>query len=200
MTFVLGLTGGIATGKSTADAFFQKKQIPVIDADEIAHHLYDKGKPAYQALVDEYGGQILNSAEEIERQKLGEIVFSDQSKLKELNRLTHPLIYQEIDQVLAFYKEKKTPVVVLDAPVLYETRGEDRCNAVLVITMPEELQIKRLMERNGFSQQEARRRIQAQLPLKEKEAKANYLIHNTGTIKELEEKLTKLLQKIEEEG
>lgn len=199
MTFVLGLTGGIATGKSTADAFFIKHKIPVIDSDQIAHHIYDQGKPAYRALISEYGNNILDNKKEINRKKLGEIVFSDEEKLQELDSLTHPLICQEINDAINSYEDEKVPIVVLDAPVLYEAHNENVCDAVLVISLPEEIQVKRLMARNNYSKEEALERIRAQMPLQEKVHKANYVIENTGTIKELEEQLDKLLNRIKKE-
>lgn len=200
MTKVLGLTGGIATGKSTADAFFKKKGLPIIDSDQIAHHIYDPGKPAYAKIVTVFGKEVLADDQTINRKKLGQIVFADAQKLDELNQITHPLIYQEIDQQIVLYRKKKVPLVILDAPVLYETHGEGRCDWVLVISLPEGMQLQRLMKRNNLSQKEAQKRIDSQMPLTEKSSRANYLIENTGTIEELEEKLEKLLLKLRAEG
>lgn len=118
MTQVLGLTGGIATGKSTADEFFKKQSIPIIDSDKIAYKIMDIGKPAYQKVKLIFGDEFLNEDKSINRKKLGHLVFSDSKELKKLNDITHPLIYQEIQEKIQVEKNKKTPLVIVDAPVL----------------------------------------------------------------------------------
>lgn len=199
MTFVLGLTGGIATGKSTADQFFRKQQIPVIDADKIAHEQMNIGQPSWAAIKDEFGPAYFNPDQTLNRQKLGQLVFEQPVEMKRLNRITHPLIRQAIFQRLRTLKERRTKIIVIDMPLLFESHSQTLCDQVLVITLPEEVEIKRLMRRNHFSRAEARERIKSQMPLQEKEAKADYVIANTGTIKELEAKLAHLLAKIEAE-
>lgn len=199
MTMVLGLTGGIATGKSTADAFFRKRKIPIVDADQIAHHIYDQGKPGYQKIIAAFGKEFVTD-QKIDRQKLGRLVFSDKEKMKLLNSIALPLIYQEIDYELASYRQKQAKLVVLDAPILFESHGENRCDKILVIYLPEEKQIQRLMQRNSLSYEDAKKRIDSQMPLAEKVARADYVVDNTGTIKTLEEKLAQLLIKIKIEG
>lgn len=200
MTFVLGLTGGIATGKSTADSFFKKKKIPVVDADKIAHHIYDPVKPAYNAILTKFGQKLLDSEKRIDRKKLGQLVFADSVKLQQLNAIVQPFIYQEIDQQLNFYRKQSAEIVVLDAPVLYETNGQGRCDKVLVINLPYPMQLKRLMARNGLNEAAAKARIESQMPLAEKVARADYVVDNTGTIESLEDKLQQVLLQIKAEG
>ena len=194
MSYVLALTGGIATGKSTADDFFKKKNIPIIDCDQVAHELMKPGNASWQVV------EYLNSDQTINRKKLGQLVFSNKRALSELNQLTHPLIF---DKTVAKIKEYQNfALVILDAPVYFEA-GLDKkhvANGVLVITLPEQLQIERLKKRNNLSDEEARMRINSQMPLAEKEKMADFVIENTGTIKELENKLAQLLVKIREEG
>lgn len=199
MSYVLALTGGIATGKSTADDFFRKKNIPIIDCDQIAHELMEPGNASWQAIKDHFGMEYLNSDQTINRKKLGQLVFSNKQALSELNQVTHPLIF---DKTVAKIKEYRDfALVILDAPVYFEA-GLDKkhvTNGVLVITLPEQLQIERLKKRNNLTDQEAIKRINSQIPLVEKEKMANFVVANTGTIKELENKLEQILIKIKEE-
>lgn len=196
MTYFLGLTGGIASGKSTADNFFKKKNIPIIDSDLIAHQIMEVGQSGYKTVVTYFGPDILNDDQTINRQKLGEIVFNDKAKLKELNKLTHPLVHQEIRRQMEQYSLKKEKLVVIDVPLLFESGFESLCDGVLVIAISSELQIKRLMKRNNFTKKEALARINNQMPLKEKEKRATYVVANTGTIRDLEKRLSDLLQEI----
>lgn len=196
MTYFLGLTGGIASGKSTADEFFEKKKIPIIDSDLIAHKIMEIGQNGYKAVVDYFGTDILNDDQTINRRKLGGIVFNDKAKLKKLNELTHPLVHQEIKQQMARYRANQEKLVVIDVPLLFESGFESLCNGVLVISITPELQIERLMKRNAFTKKEAIARINNQMPLSEKEKRATYVVANTGTIDDLEKKLSDLLQEI----
>lgn len=196
MTYFLGLTGGIASGKSTADDFFKKKNIPIIDSDLIAHKIMEVGQAGYQAVVDYFGTDILNDDQTINRRKLGEIVFNDQAKLKKLNSLTHPLVHQEIKRQMEQYRLNQEKLVVIDVPLLFESGFESLCDGVLVISISPELQLKRLMKRNNFTEKEALSRINNQMPLSEKEKRATYVVANTGTINDLEKRLSDLLQKI----
>lgn len=195
MTVILGLTGGIASGKSTADEFFKKKNIPIVDADKIAHHIYDKDQTAYSLVVDKFGKKILAKDQSVDRKKFGQIVFSDVNKLHELNKITHPFILKEIKQQLRS-QSKNHALVIADIPLLFESHGENLCDKILVISIPEKLQIQRLMARNNLTAKEARERINSQMPLAEKVKKATYVVDNAGTIEELEEKLNKILDKI----
>lgn len=196
MTYFLGLTGGIASGKSTADEFFKKKKIPIIDSDLIAHKIMEIGQNGYKAVVDYFGTDILNDDQTINRRKLGGIVFNDKAKLKKLNELTHPLVHQEIKQQMVQYSANQEKLVVIDVPLLFESGFESLCNGVLVISITPELQIERLMKRNNFTKKEAIARINNQMPLSEKEKRATYVVANTGTIDDLEKKLSDLLQEI----
>ncbi|WP_282804893.1 dephospho-CoA kinase [Lactobacillus isalae] len=196
MTYFLGLTGGIASGKSTADDFFKKKNIPIIDSDLIAHQIMEVGQSGYNAVVACFGTNILNDDQTINRRQLGEIVFNDKAKLKKLNDLTHPLVHQEIKRQMEHYSLEKEKLVVIDVPLLFESGFESLCDGVLVISISPELQIKRLMKRNNFTKKEALARINNQMPLREKEKRATYVVANTGTIGDLEKKLSDLLQEI----
>ncbi len=199
MTLVLGLTGGIASGKSTADAFFLKCNLPVIDSDVIAHDILNIGQLGYKKVISYFGQDILNSDRTLNRKKLGQSVFNDQSKLNVLNQITHPLIFSEIEDKITQNKLLKEPVVIVDAPLLFETKVKNYCDKTLLIAVPEELQLQRLMTRDRLNKTEALNRIKTQMPLSQKEKLADYVITNTGTIKELETKLANLLCELKEE-
>lgn len=173
MTYVLALTGGIATGKSTADQFFKKQNIPIVDCDEIAHDLMKPKNASWQAIKDNFGEEYLNDDQTINRKKLGQLVFSNKSALNRLNQLTHPLIFDKTIQKITSYQNED--MVILDAPVYFES-GLDKkhiANSVLVITLPESIQIERLKQRNNLTDKEARMRINSQMPLSKKH---NWLI------------------------
>lgn len=200
MTYVLAVTGGIATGKSTADQFFESKNIPIVDCDKIAHDLMKPKNASWQAIKDAFGAEYLNDDQTINRKKLGQLVFGDKTALNRLNQLTHPLIFDKTIQKVKKYQNRD--LVILDVPLYFESGWNKRniANSVLVITLPEAVQIKRLKARNGLTDQEAKMRIKSQMPLNEKEQLADFVIENTGTIEELENKLEQLLLKIKEEG
>ena len=200
MSYVLALTGGIATGKSTADQFFKANKIPVIDDDQIAHDLMEPGQASWQAIKDYFGSEYLNDDQTINRKKLGQLVFKDSRALTKLNELTHPLIFLQTKKLLNQYQAQ--PIVILDVPLYFESGMDkkDIADGVLVITLPEKMQLQRLKERNHLTDEEARIRMQSQLPMVKKEQLADFVIENTGTIKELENKLAQLLVKTREEG
>ena len=176
--------------------YFLGLNIPIIDSDLIAHKIMEVGQAGYQAVVDYFGSKILTDNQTINRRKLGEIVFNDQAKLKKLNSLTHPLVHQEIKRQMEQYRLNQEKLVVIDVPLLFESGFESLCDGVLVISISPELQLKRLMKRNNFTEKEALSRINNQMPLSEKEKRATYVVANTGTINDLEKKLSDLLQKI----
>ena len=200
MTLVLGLTGGIATGKSTADKFFEEKNIPIVDCDEIAHNIMNVNKPAWKDIKEVFGEKYLNEDQTINRKKLGKLVFNDPTKMKILNEITHPRIFQEMESQIAQYKSEGYSLIIVDAPVLFESHSEKYYDKTLVISLPQDLQIKRLMARNNLTKEEALSRINSQMSLKEKEARATYVIENTGYVEDLYKKLNELLTKIKYEG
>ena len=199
MTKILGLTGGIASGKSTADVFFREKQIPVIDCDQIAHDILNKGEKGYELVLKQFGKRILKSDQSINRSALGQIVFDDEKQLEALNEITHPLIFQEIQAKIALNNRNKNSLVVVDAPVLFESKGQKYCDFTLLIAIPESLQMKRLMLRDNLSKGAALKRIRSQMPLSQKEKLADFVINNTGTKQDLKSKLEQLLLEIKGE-
>lgn len=199
MTTILGLTGGIASGKSTADIFFKEKHIPVIDCDQIAHDILNVGNKGYELVRKQFGLQIINEDQSINRSVLGQIVFNDAKQLDILNKITHPLIFKEIQAKIALSKVAKKPLIIVDAPVLFEANGQKYCDCTLLIAIPESLQLKRLMLRDHLSKDAALKRIRSQMPLSQKEKLADFVINNVGTKQDLKYQLEQLLLKIKEE-
>lgn len=196
MSIILGLTGGIATGKSTADNFFLENNIPVVDTDKIAHDLMEPNQASYLAIVNYFGKDILNNNQEIDRKKLGQIVFSDRSQLAKLNKLTHPLIYQETKRQLDEFVKQKQSLIVMDVPLLFESGFDALADQTLVVSADPEVQLQRLMDRNNLTKTDAMNRINSQMSLKEKEQKANYVIYNNSSRDELNRQLQELVKKI----
>lgn len=197
MTYFLGLTGGIATGKSTADAIFKEQGFPIIDADEIAHQLMLPNKKNYNEIVKEFGTEILKSDQAINRKKLGEIVFNDKMKLTLLNEITHPNIVAEIKKQMLEFQQDQNALIVLDIPLLFEGKLEYLCDGVLLISASEQNQLQRLMVRNNLSEKQAASRIASQMPLIEKKRLADYVIENNGSVGDLRKKITAVLTSLE---
>jgi dephospho-CoA kinase len=196
MPRVIGLTGGIASGKSLASQTLKGLGMTVIDADDISHEILATDTSIRQAVVRTFGKEVLNEEREIDRGKLGRIVFFEKPELrKELEAILHPLIREEMWKRAL---ESSSNDVVLDIPLLIETGALERVDLVVVVYATRELQIQRLMARDGISREEAVRRINTQLPLEEKVSSAHYIINNTGTVEETEEQVIRFYQAIRE--
>lgn len=194
----IGLTGSIGTGKSTVSKLLRERGIAVIDADLLAREIVKKGQECLNDLKNVFGNQVLTSDGELDRKKLGQIVFSDDSKLELLNSVTHPHIRRRMKAQMNELESKNNKVLVLDIPLLFEANMEDLVDIVLVVFAKEEIQIKRIMERDNCTQEEAMRIIKTQISQQDKISKSDYTIDNSGTIEELKEKLNGFLEKIEE--
>lgn len=194
MKGVIGLTGGIASGKSTVTAYLREKGYWVLDADALVHDLQKKGGRLYQLLVAEFGEEILRRDGELDRQALGQAVFADPALRARLSRLQDDVIRQAIvrerDQALASHD-----LVFLDIPLLYEAGYEQEVDAVWLVVVPRDLQLSRLRQRNGYSLTEAQQRLAAQLPLEEKKALATAIIDNSGTRQATYAQIDALLEK-----
>lgn len=194
----IGLTGSIGTGKSTVSKLLRERGIAVIDADLLAREIVKKGQECLNDLKNVFGNQVLTIDGELDRKKLGQIVFSDDSKLELLNSVTHPHIRRRMKAQMNELESKNNKVLVLDIPLLFEANMEDLVDIVLVVFAKEEIQIKRIMERDNCTQEEAMRIIKTQISQQDKISKSDYTIDNSGTIEELKEKLNGFLEKIEE--
>ena len=181
---VVGLTGGIAAGKSTVSARLGARGAHVIDADRVGHRVLMRGGAAYAGVVAAFGGEILDESGEIVRPCLGRLVFGDPARLAELNRLTHPpmsdRMRREIEAVGA--APSPPPFIVLDAAVLFEAGWDALCDEVWTVSASPERALERLVARNRLSPDAARARIEAQLANAEREARADRVICNDGTL------------------
>jgi dephospho-CoA kinase len=181
----VGLTGGIASGKSTVARMFAEKGAIPIDFDELAHAVEMPEGPVWCGIVGHFGEGILLPDQRIDRLKLGAIVFSDRQEREILNRLVHPAVFDEWQRRLAeIEKERPDAVVLSDIPLLIEAGLEKTVDLILLVyTLPEE-QICRLMARNGFTREEAERRVASQMPIGEKIPRADIVIRNGGSVEE----------------
>lgn len=181
MTIIIGLTGGIATGKSTVSSMIADFKIPVIDADQIAREVVEIGKKSYHELIRVFGPQILQSNQMIDRKKLGEIIFTDQTKREQLNNIIHPAIRKEMQRKKDYYVNLSVKSVVLDIPLLFESELEEFVDKIIVVYVDESIQLKRLMKRDHLSKKDALKRIDSQMPTSEKIKLADVVIDNSQT-------------------
>lgn len=189
---IIGLTGGIASGKSTVTRTLLDLGAIIIDSDELAHNIMKPYKPAWKDIVKIFGTEILNHDETINRDRLGQIVFNDPDKLRELNQITHWRIAERYKEDLRLLrKEKPEAVVVMEIPLLYETHAERICDEVWVVWVDRETQMERLMKRDGISREDALKRIEAQMDLDEKARLADVVIDNRHSIEATNEAATK---------
>ena len=179
---IAGLTGGIATGKSTVSAIFRHLGAIIIDADTIAHQTLAKGGAAYGAVIEAFGADIMDAAGAIDRKALGDVVFRDPAEKKRLNSIVHPHVFAAIEQRLQQLRQLPFDgVVILDLPLLIETHQHATCDEVIVVYVPESIQLQRLMERDGIDEAQAWQRIRSQMPIEEKRRFATLLIDNSGS-------------------
>ncbi|HEV2128760.1 MAG TPA: dephospho-CoA kinase [Thermomicrobiales bacterium] len=184
--FVLGVTGNIASGKSTVVRRLEEHGAVSIDADLVYRELVGPGQPLLRKLADHFGEQIIAPDGNLDRTALGRIVFSDPAKLAELDRISHPAVIAEIDRRVEAVEEG---VVVIDAVKLIESGHADRCDEVWVVTIDTHVQMTRLKARNTLSEAEARRRIEAQPPTALKLERADRVIDNSGTLEQTMEQV-----------
>lgn len=182
---VIGITGNIASGKSTVARMFEALGARIIDADEIARIVVEPGAPAWEEIVSEFGRDILEPDGTINRKRLGDIVFSDEARRKRLNEITHPRIMERIRGLVRGYEKEEAPVVMIEAALIVEKGGlKDLIDTLIVVTADEETQIRRLMEGKGYSREEAVSRLGAQMPAREKMMHGDYLIDNSGSLED----------------
>lgn len=194
---IIGITGSIATGKSTVTEIIRKNGYQVIDADNIAHELMRKGKINYNNIVDYFGYSILDENDEIDRKKLGNIVFSDRKKLEDLNDLTHDNIFNKI--VILIEKSDKD-IIFLDIALLFESfkkyitdLGIDQ---IWLVYTTSDLQLKRLIKRNSLDKEEAKKRIDSQMGIDDKISKADVVLYNTKDVEFLKKQVIERLNNL----
>ncbi|MFC2948624.1 dephospho-CoA kinase [Virgibacillus sediminis] len=196
MTLTIGLTGSIATGKSTVSKMLKELDIPVIDADIIAREVVEPGEPAYNKIKEAFGSEVFQEDHSLDRQKLGALVFTDDNKRKKLNAIVHPAVRERMLEQKRSYLESGAPCIVLDIPLLFESNLSHMADAIVVVYADEEVQKQRLKERNGFTEEEASQRIAAQMPVKEKADRADYVINNNGSKADTCRQVKRLLEQL----
>jgi dephospho-CoA kinase len=195
MSLVIGLTGGIASGKSTVSNMLKEMNITVIDADVEARLAVIKGEPAYKKIIAEFGDGILLENGEIDRQKLGAIIFHQADKRKRLNEITHPEVRRRMLEQVETAKRNNEEVVVLDIPLLFESKLTAMVEKTILVYVDSDIQLQRLVARNKLSIADAQARINSQMPLSEKIKLADGVIQNNGSLDETKQQLLQILAK-----
>lgn len=190
---IIGLTGGIASGKSTVATMLKEYGLPIVDADVVAREVVEVGEETYEKLVSEFGEGILKDDRSLDRAKLGKLIFENKEKREILNSIMHPSIRNRMKEATNEYLEKGHQTVVMDIPLLFESKLTHLVEKTLLVYVDEEVQLERLMRRNDFSREDAMARISSQMPLRDKVGLADAVIQNNGTIGETKEQLNKLL-------
>ncbi|MBS1105050.1 MAG: dephospho-CoA kinase [Deltaproteobacteria bacterium] len=202
MTRVIGLTGGIGTGKSTVARMLAELGAVVIDADAIVHELQAPGSPALAEIAAALGSDVLDAAGALDRARVAERVFRDPALRQRLNAIMHPRVGAEMARRTDAARRGGAPLVVLDIPLLFETRPRDRdaarrgSDATVLVYAPPSLQIDRTVARNGCTREEAERRVAAQLPIDQKRALADHVIDNAGALADTERQVRDLFAKL----
>lgn len=190
---IIGLTGSIASGKSTVSNMLKALNYPIIDADVVARIVVEKGTKTLETIKDVFGEEVISEDGSLNREKLGSIIFSTPQKRKLLNDIIHPAIRVEMIRQKEELIKDGHPTIVMDIPLLFESKLQSYVDKILVVTVTEETQLHRLMARNNYSLEEAKARIQSQLPLSIKEKGADAVIYNNETLQSTEEQLKKVL-------
>ncbi|MBO0960117.1 dephospho-CoA kinase [Neobacillus sp. MM2021_6] len=193
MSLVIGLTGGIASGKSTVSTMFKEMDITVVDADIEARLAVKKGEPAYLKIIAEFGTEILLEDGEIDRPKLGSIIFHQAEKRQLLNEITHPEVRKRMRKQIDNATKNNEKVVVLDIPLLFESKLTFMVDKTILVFVDNETQLRRLIERNDLSVDDAKARIRSQMPLSDKVTLADAVINNNGTISDTRKQLINVL-------
>ena len=190
---IIGLTGSIASGKSAVAKMIQSYGLPIVDADVVARQVVEPGSPTLKKIAEAFGQDVIAADGSMDRAKVGSIIFHDEAMRQKLNSIIHPAIREEMirqrDEFIS-YGEKN---VFMDIPLLFESKLQHFVQKIIVVSVSEEVQLTRLMARNGFSEDEAKARIETQMPVKEKEALADAVIDNDGTLEQTAIQLQSIL-------
>jgi dephospho-CoA kinase len=188
--FMIGLTGGIASGKSTVSAMLQELGAVIIDADQVAKDLEAKPEPVWQEIVANFGREVLGADEEIDRKALGEKVFNNPKALALLNSIVHPRVVERYQSILKQLSQSgKTKVAVLDVPLLIEANMVGMVDQVWLVAVSREIQLERLIKRNKYTKAEAEARLNSQMPLTDKLKYAHKVIDNSGSVVETKQQV-----------
>ncbi len=198
---VHGLTGSIACGKTTVANIFKKYGIFVIDLDNIAREVVKPGEPGLKLIINEFGKEFLTSKGELNRKKLGNLIFNDINAKKKLENILHPIIFnKEKEIILNYLKDHPNSIVIVDAALMIETGSYKRYNKIIIVYTPEDLQIQRLMKRDNLSYIEAKKRIEAQMSIEEKRKYADFIIDNSKSLEYTEKQVKKIIQELKNDN
>ena len=190
---ILGLTGGIAAGKSTVSNYLKNKGIPIVDADKISHKVLGKGKPCAKQVKKAFGQEFFVDGR-LDRHKLGRFCFENKERTELLNSIVHPFIYEEMEKQLA--ENKDAPIVILDAPLLIESELYKRCDKVMLVVSCEEQRILRAIKRSNLSKLEVQKRMERQLSDDQRKKYADFIIDNNGELQETFDQIDKILKEL----
>ena len=183
--FAFGLTGGLASGKSTVARYFQELGAHIVDADRLGHELIEPDQAAFQAIIDHFGPQVLGFDGRIDRQKLAATVFPDPQQVRTLNAILHPRIITRMgESAVQYRRDNPRSVVIIDAPLIFESRMDRTLRKVIVAWCHPEQQVQRWVAKTGATREDAERRIKAQMPLEEKLRRADYLIDCSRSVEQ----------------
>lgn len=191
---IIGLTGSIATGKSTVASMLKEYGLPIVDADVVARQVVEPGTETLKQIGEAFGPEVIKEDGTMDREKVGAIIFHQPEKRQVLNNIIHPAIRAEMLRQRDEYLANGEAHVVMDIPLLFESKLQHFVEKILVVSVKEEIQLTRLMERNGFSEEEARARISTQLPIQVKIDGADAVVYNDGTIENSKEQLALILK------
>ena len=194
---IVGITGSIGSGKTTAAKIFSKYHFARIDADRIGHDIIKRNSAAYKKIIKEFGNETLGKSKNIDRKKLGNIVFTNEKKLKKLNSIAHPIIINEIKSQIRKIKQKcgNNAKIVVDAPLLLETKTKNFVDKIIVVKSSKEKVIKRLNKK--YPEEKIEKILKMQMPLGEKLKKADFVIYNDKDLKYLEKQVKDIIKKLE---
>lgn len=182
----IGLTGNIGTGKTTVAWMFEEQGAKLLNADAIAHETIEPQTSVWKLLFDRYGKKIMMHEGVVNRKALANIIFGDDTERKFVESIIHPKVHEELTKRIADLKRNGTGLIIVEVPLLFETRWDKEMDSIIVVSCDLELQIRRCMEKFGLTRDEVLMRIKAQRPIEEKIAKADFVIDNSGTMDETE--------------
>lgn len=198
---LVGLTGGIASGKSTASKIFKKLGAYIIDADVLAREVVEPLKPAWRGVVKNFGKGVLNKDNSINRKKLAEIVFNNKKKRELLNSIVHPRVLKRAKEIeKEIVKKDPEAVIIFDAALLIESGAYKKMDKNIVVYADEDVQVKRLIKRDGLTKDEAKKRIKAQMPLRQKVRFADYIIDGNKVLNMVKKQAKTTLERLREKG
>lgn len=194
--YIIGITGGIGTGKSQVSRYLTSLGYTVIDADQVAREVVEPGEVAWMKVLDRFGESVLNPDKTLNRRKLGEIIFGDDALRLELNDILHPLIRMRINAYIEQYHSES--VIFIDVPLLFETESRERYDEVVLIYAPDEVALSRILDRDRLSTELLTKKIASQLSIEIKRQLADAVIYNIGTLDDLKEEVNAYLKRIKQ--